>query len=421
MKKITEVTRQDILDIIKDGFEVELNEPVLDKETGRVVTSDTIHMWFAGRLDEIAFFSRIYDLMKMPSHDYRYKNARDDISCHLSWGDYPDSYWFLDDERFKLSRYDEDEPLLKFMCEMLHPAVRKENTPWQKYLEKFNELLRPDGYEIYRAENISGRGVYKFREIDHIELPHIKDKDFASKRPIGEGSYAKTFRYTDSFYSKDFVVKKAHDDLTEKEIERFKREFEQMKALRSPFIVEVYSYFSDTREYTMELMDHTLYEYIQKNNDKLSLAQRKSIIAQIIRGYRYLHSQSVFHRDVSPYNVLVNVYDDIVIAKISDFGLVKILDSELTSENSEIKGSLNDPALKVQGFSNYELRHELYAITLLFVFVLTGKLNWAKVKETPIREFMLKGTDPDINNRYQTLDELQQGIFLCIKRIEKGE
>ena len=420
MKKITEVTRQDILDIIKDGFILPFEEPVYDGETGEYLMSETVRMWFAGRLEEVPFFLRLYDLENMPSNDRRYSNARDDIQCHLSWGDYPDDYWFFDDERFQLSRNDDDEPLLRFICEMLHPAVRKENSPWEKYLDKFNELLQPDGYEIYQAESISGRGVYKFRETNQIELPHAQTPVFAAKKPIGQGSYARTFRYTDPFYNKDFVVKKAKSELSEKELERFKREFEQMKALRSPYIVEVYSYFPETQEYTMELMDCTLYDYISKNNTTLPLERRKSIIAQLLRGFRYLHSQSVLHRDVSACNALVNVYDDAIVVKISDFGLVKIVDSELTSENTEFKGSLNDPALRVQGFANYELRHELYAITLLCVYVLTGKTNFAKVKEAPILEFMHKGTDADINKRFQTLDELQKGISRCVKLLEKG-
>lgn len=140
----------------------------------------------------------------------------------------------------------------------------------------------------------------------------------------------------------------------------------------------------------MELMDCTLYDYISRNNATLTLSQRKSIIRQLLRAYSYLHSKSVFHRDVSPRNALVKIYDDTIVVKISDFGLVKIAESDLTSENSELKGSLNDPALKVLGFGKYELRHELYAITLLLVFVLTGKLNWSKVKNPSIKEFMEK-------------------------------
>lgn len=99
---------------------------------------------------------------------------------------------------------------------------------------------------------------------------------------------------------------------------------------------------------------------------------------------------------------------------------MKIVESDLTSENSELKGSLNDPALKVLGFGNCELRHELYAITLLLVFVLTGKLNWSKVKEPPIQKFMRRGTNPDIDKRVQALDELQQGIRHCVKRLEES-
>ena len=70
---------------------------------------------------------------------------------------------------------------------------------------------------------------------------------------------------------------------------------------------------------------------------------------------------------------MLRKYDDVLLVKISDFGLVKIVDNELTSENSELKGSLNDPALKVEGFSNYGLLHELYAITLLFCYTVYEK------------------------------------------------
>ena len=37
MNRITDVTRQDIIDIIKDGFWVSLGEPEYDYETGQYV------------------------------------------------------------------------------------------------------------------------------------------------------------------------------------------------------------------------------------------------------------------------------------------------------------------------------------------------------------------------------------------------
>jgi serine/threonine-protein kinase len=108
-----------------------------------------------------------------------------------------------------------------------------------------------------------------------------------------------------------------------------------------------------------------------------------------------------------------------LVVKLSDFGLVKIIDSDLTSENTEFKGSLNDPALKKEGFANYGFLHEVYAITLLFVYIMTGKSNWAKISEPIIKAFMNKGTDSDKTKRFQTLDDLGEAVKVCFAAIER--
>lgn len=180
MNKISDITRQDILDIIKEGFVEEFEEPVYDGETGEYTTENKIYMPFFGRLDEIGFFSRLYDLEALPSYDHRYKDALGDISCHLRWGDYED-FWFFQDRRFQLLQNDGDEPLLKFICEMLHPTVRIEKSPWKLYLEKFNELLRADGYELYAFQHISGRDIYKAREYVKFDKPLLPENLFSER------------------------------------------------------------------------------------------------------------------------------------------------------------------------------------------------------------------------------------------------
>lgn len=164
MNKITEITRQDIVDVIRDGFTITLDRPGKDPATGEYVMERKDYMPFYGRLEEIPFLSRLYNLEEMPSTDHRYKNALGDISCHLHFGDYEEC-WFFDDERFHLLDGDGDDNLLRFMCEMLHPVVREKGSPWKEYLAKFNELLRPDGYELYAAQHISGRDIFQYREI----------------------------------------------------------------------------------------------------------------------------------------------------------------------------------------------------------------------------------------------------------------
>ena len=62
------------------------------------------------------------------------------------------------------------------------------------YLKKFNELLNVDGYELYETKHISGRAVYSFREIDHIETDSLIEPVFAELKPIGNGSYANVYK-----------------------------------------------------------------------------------------------------------------------------------------------------------------------------------------------------------------------------------
>lgn len=420
MKKVTEVTRQDLIDIIKDGFIITYDEPYNHPDFQEPLLKEVdeeINMPFYGRLNEIEFLSRIYDLDNMPSTDSRFPNARSDIWQHTVNNDDWEPFWFFTDRRFKLANGNEDEYILKFISEMLHPAVRKEDSHWKEYLEKFNQILRPDGYELSATKNISGRYIFEAKEIDYVEIEHISEKLYASMKLIGEGSYAQVFKFMDEFYQKSFALKRAKKDLNPKELERFRREFEQMHSLHSPYVVEVYFYNETSNEYVMEALDCTLEKYIKDHNSTINIQERKYIILQLLHGYQYIHSQGIFHRDVSSKNVLMKKYDDTNIFKISDFGLVKIPDSDLTSENTELKGCLNDPALKVKGFDKYDLLDEIYALTLLFVYILTGKTNYGSIKDANIRNFMGNGTNFDRTKRYQNLDELRKGVFSCIAAI----
>lgn len=181
MDKISEITRRDIVDIIKNGFSVELDEEEYDSSSGEYITERTVIMPYSGRLDTLGFLSRLYDLKELPSHDSRCRTAYDDISCHLRWGDYEEECWFFEDERFNLRPGDGDGTLLRFMCEMLHPAVRNEKDPWKQYLQKFNSLLRVDGYELYPTQHISGRDVYGAREYVEPDRPLLPENLFSER------------------------------------------------------------------------------------------------------------------------------------------------------------------------------------------------------------------------------------------------
>ncbi len=120
---------------------------------------------FCGRLSEMDFLKRTFDLKKLPSFDNRFENAEGDIWQHTVNNDDYEDGWVFEDERFELLN-GEDEILLNFLCSVFHPAVRYENGYWKEFLYDINELLRKDGYELYPENKISERNVYGWKKYD---------------------------------------------------------------------------------------------------------------------------------------------------------------------------------------------------------------------------------------------------------------
>ena len=249
-----------------------------------------------------------------------------------------------------------------------------------------------------------------FRLVNGIAVEVSTKTVFADLEQIGTGSYAKVFRYTDPRYKITIVLKRANPDLNPKEIDRFRQEFEVLKSLNSPYVINVFSYNDERNEYTMEYMDETIFDYIGHfigpDKDKLSLQKRKAIIGQVCRGLKYIHSKGLLHRDISLTNVFIKHYEDTDIIKIGDFGLVKLPESTLTSFQSELKGSLNDPDLINVGFSNYEMCHEIFALTRLCTFVLTGKATVQTLRDGAVKKFWIKGTSPNRAERFHSVTEV---------------
>ena len=132
---------------------------------------------------------------------------------------------------------------------------------------------------------------------------------------------------------------------------------------------------------------------------------------QIFKGFSYIHSKGYLHRDISFTNVLLQHYEnDLTIVKISDFGLVKMKQSDLTSFGSEIKGSLNDSNLQIVGFGNYNMEYETFALTRLIYYVMTGRYNLENIKNQKVKDFVLKGISSNLDERYHSVAEMQQAF-----------
>ena len=101
-KKITTITRRNIAD-----------ELFVSK------------IWYHGRLEEPDFLNRLFDLKSLPSRDYRYDNAYDDIYKHMVMSNDWEPNCVFTDTRFNLMHC-EDAIFLNLLATTLHPAARND-------------------------------------------------------------------------------------------------------------------------------------------------------------------------------------------------------------------------------------------------------------------------------------------------------
>lgn len=136
---------------------------VADSEISRLTRQNIIDglkihgVNWSGKLDEVEFLRRIYDLEAIPSTDDRYKSAERDIWQHRinNPEDWPDD-WIFDDDRFDLLR-GSTASFLKFICETVHPVVRPNSDEALELVQHFNDQLRTDGWQIVEEDQIAGR------------------------------------------------------------------------------------------------------------------------------------------------------------------------------------------------------------------------------------------------------------------------
>lgn len=276
----------------------------------------------------------------------------------------------------------------------------------KKFLSLRDGSTIPEGFP--NIDIIEERAIFIKTNSSEIASPDKSSK--VSLRYIGGGSYAKVFKYKDPYYKIKFAIKRANENLREDELERFKNEFNDLKQLDSPFIIKAYTFNNEKNEYTMEFADYTLHKFIKDHNSSLTFETRRKLIIQLLSAFEYIHDKGLLHRDISYQNILIKKYEDEnYFIKVSDFGLVKRPESNLTKRGTEIKGAINDYSdLDIVGFENYDIEHETYVIAKVIYFILTGRESkYHKESIEPLKNFILKALG-DKKHRFSSVSEMKK-------------
>lgn len=124
----------------------------------------------SGRLDEVTFLSRMFDLKALPTTDYRTSQFPDmaaDVWQHRVNNHDWDDGWFWTDRRLGVL-HAPDDVFLQFLSEMVHPLVRPDPHERDVFLEIFNRHLAQEGWEIAEVNRVGSHRVYGGRRLNPI-------------------------------------------------------------------------------------------------------------------------------------------------------------------------------------------------------------------------------------------------------------
>jgi serine/threonine-protein kinase len=156
---------------------------------------------------------------------------------------------------------------------------------------------------------------------------------------------------------------------------RFDTEARSVARLTHPNIVSVY----DSGQ--IDAMSYLVMEYVPGVNlkDCLRAGVRFSpwgavrIVQDVLAALGHAHEQRIIHRDIKPENILL---DDAGRVKLTDFGIAKMLDSEVDNGTQLSGGSIGTPRYmspeQVRGGALDE-RSDLFSVGVLLYELLTGK------------------------------------------------
>ncbi|KAA0268607.1 MAG: hypothetical protein DPW18_13430 [Chloroflexi bacterium] len=174
---------------------------------------------------------------------------------------------------------------------------------------------------------------------------------------IARGGMAEVYRGTHTLLDRKVAVKIMRDHVDEdpETRARFEREARVMANLNHPNIIQIFDYdLVDGRPcIVMELVNGaslgTFMKSLQKRGGKLSNEEISRLLVPIASAIDYAHSQNIVHRDIKPANILlraksgtaqtVESLSEDVEPVLTDFGLVRLLDSTVQTSTGTVSGT----------------------------------------------------------------------------------
>lgn len=149
---------------------------------------------------------------------------------------------------------------------------------------------------------------------------------------IGAGAMGTVYRGVDQALGRDVAIKLMSPAVaTDEDLRnRFHREAQTAGVLQHPNIITIFEFGeADGRLFiAMEYVEGRDLSRIIRNHEPMTLLEKLGVAIDVLGGLTYAHERGITHRDIKPGNIRLTRDGR---AKIMDFGIAHLAESELTS------------------------------------------------------------------------------------------
>ena len=259
---------------------------------------------------------------------------------------------------------------------------------------------------------------------------------FEIKRVLGQGAMGEVYLGVDPAIGREVAIKTilpAAAGGTEAK-ERFAREAKAAGVLNHPNLVTIYEFGEDqgVLYIAMEYVKgHDLEELLR--DQALTRSEALEILAQVCDGLAFAHQNHIVHRDIKPSNVRVLRDGKRIQAKVMDFGVARVGNSDMTATGM-VMGTVSYMAPEYIRSGKPDPRSDLFAIGVMLYEALSGRkpfsgdttptILYKIVNEPPepidlsqlqgispaIRSVLDRSLDKDPDSRFQTAEDLGKAL-----------
>lgn len=259
--------------------------------------------------------------------------------------------------------------------------------------------------------------MHEAQELGQYQLEH----------KLGEGGMGVVYKGHHAMLKRPTAIKLIQSDrVSDDSLARFEREVRLTSQLSHPNTISIYD-FGRTPDgifyYAMEYLEGMTLQDLVEQYGPQPANRVIHILKQVCGSLYEAHLQGLIHRDIKPQNIMLTSRGgEFDVAKVLDFGLVKVVDSKkeatLTATNAITGTPLYLSPEAINNPQSIDGRSDLYALGAVGYFLLTGTpvFDDDSVMAICMHQTNTLPEPPSLRTDQQIPAKLEAAILACLAK-----